>query len=385
MVGDIVKVFSSLKKSYIRAKILKKNNDISYDVFYIDYGNIETIMSNEVYELSQELCKPGLAIRVGISDFILVENNSMGIHEKIKNLFEIFINTNKLLQIEFDETSENDLQNVKFKELENGFHINDFVMSCLKESESSEVEYKKPSNTNSKISRDHDRDTKLRRKLNNNDIVYLRSFQSDSIVYVIKDLKLYNEVILNTTQDKSTVLKKDLITGDIVKVISENCTYRAKIKFKLITDNIMVSVINIDTGLHHYVSSNSIYELSKDLIKIPGLSIRLKVEGLHIKNPRLIDLLQVYIKSIENIPLYVEYVKNVTKHQTVNLIRTDNSENIFTEFYKISKCKSPFICNEILNNNIDNEVVNEPKENLKIEEIENVKLKNGDYCIISFF
>jgi len=57
MVGDIVKVFSSLKKSYIRAKILKKNNDTSYDIFYIDYGNIETIMSNEVYELSQELCK----------------------------------------------------------------------------------------------------------------------------------------------------------------------------------------------------------------------------------------------------------------------------------------------------------------------------------------
>ncbi|XP_060853511.1 uncharacterized protein LOC132931636 isoform X2 [Rhopalosiphum padi] len=385
MVGDIVKVFSSLKKSYIRAKILKKNNDTSYDIFYIDYGNIETIMSNEVYELSQELCKPGLAIQVGISDLIPVKNNSMEIHEKIKNVFEIFINTNKLFQIEFDETSENHLQNLKFKEIDNGFYINDFVMNCLKESEPSEIEYKKPLNINSKINYDHDHDIKLQRTLNNNDIVYLRSFQSDNVVYVIKDLKLYNEVILNTTQDKSTVLKRDLISGDIVKVISENCTYRAKIKFIFSTDNIMVSVINIDTGSHHYVSSNSIYELSKDLIKIPGLSIRLKVDGLYIKNARLKDLLTIYIKSIENIPLYVEHVRHLNKHQTVNLKRIDNSENIFTEFYKIAKCKSSFICNEISNNNIDDEVINEPKENLKIKEFENAKLKNGDYCIISFF
>jgi len=65
-----------------------------------------------------------------------------------------------------------------------------------------EIEYKKPLNINSKINCDHDHDIKLQRTLNNNDIVYLRSFQSDNVVYVIKDLKLYNEVILNTTQDK---------------------------------------------------------------------------------------------------------------------------------------------------------------------------------------
>jgi len=39
--------------------------------------------------------------------------------------------------------------------------------------------------------------------------------------------------------------------------------------------------------------------------QIPGLSIRLKVDGLYIKNARLKDLLTIYIKSIENIPLYV--------------------------------------------------------------------------------
>lgn len=40
-----------------RAKILKNNNDGSYNVFYIDFGNIETVQSNVIYELADELKK----------------------------------------------------------------------------------------------------------------------------------------------------------------------------------------------------------------------------------------------------------------------------------------------------------------------------------------
>lgn len=35
--------------------------------------------------------------------------------------------------------------------------------------------------------------------------------------------------------------------------------------------------------------------------------------------------------------------------------------------------------------NVNNEVINEFKENLKINDFENAKLKNGDYCIITYF
>jgi len=56
VVGDIVKVFSLENKGLFRAKILKNNNG-SYDVFYIDFGNIETVPSNVIYELAEELKK----------------------------------------------------------------------------------------------------------------------------------------------------------------------------------------------------------------------------------------------------------------------------------------------------------------------------------------
>jgi len=55
-VGDMVKVFSPQDLDLFRAKILKNNNG-SYDVFYIDYGNIETVPSNVIYELADELKK----------------------------------------------------------------------------------------------------------------------------------------------------------------------------------------------------------------------------------------------------------------------------------------------------------------------------------------
>jgi len=52
----MVKVFSPHFGDLFRAKILK-NNKGCYDIFYIDYGNIETVSSNVIYELADELKK----------------------------------------------------------------------------------------------------------------------------------------------------------------------------------------------------------------------------------------------------------------------------------------------------------------------------------------
>lgn len=50
----MVKVRSPKDNLLFRAKILKNNNG-SYDVFYIDFGNIETVPSNVIYELADKL------------------------------------------------------------------------------------------------------------------------------------------------------------------------------------------------------------------------------------------------------------------------------------------------------------------------------------------
>lgn len=57
VVGDIVKVFSSEHNGLYRAKVLRKNNDGTCKVFYIDYGNMETVPLGVIYVLADELKK----------------------------------------------------------------------------------------------------------------------------------------------------------------------------------------------------------------------------------------------------------------------------------------------------------------------------------------
>lgn len=69
VVGNLVKVHSLLFNGLYRAKILKNNDDGSYNVFYIDFGNIETVQSNVIYEFADKLKKPGLVVKVGLGDY----------------------------------------------------------------------------------------------------------------------------------------------------------------------------------------------------------------------------------------------------------------------------------------------------------------------------
>lgn len=55
--GDSVKVISSEFGVLFRARVFRKNEDGSYEVYFIDYGNTETVQSDVIYELADELKK----------------------------------------------------------------------------------------------------------------------------------------------------------------------------------------------------------------------------------------------------------------------------------------------------------------------------------------
>ncbi|XP_008187183.1 uncharacterized protein LOC100570802 [Acyrthosiphon pisum] len=119
VVGDKVKVFSSQKDGLYRAKILK-NFGGCYDVFYMDFGNIERVPSNCIYELSDELKKPGVTVsRIGLGDLKGIETT-----HQIKDMFQRFCDVRKPFMIEFNENSKDCLTNVKLKDIENGSYIN---------------------------------------------------------------------------------------------------------------------------------------------------------------------------------------------------------------------------------------------------------------------
>lgn len=61
------------------------------------------------------------------------------------------------------------------------------------------------------------------------------------------------------------VRKKNFAVGDLVKITLTKCQYRAKIES---IDVNVIKVQNIDFGYHEFVESNSVFELSDDLLKV---------------------------------------------------------------------------------------------------------------------
>lgn len=63
------------------------------------------------------------------------------------------------------------------------------------------------------------------------------------------------------------VSKSNLKVGDIVKVTSPTCPNNYRAKILKLNDN-LITVMSIDFGYCERVQSNSIYELSDELIKV---------------------------------------------------------------------------------------------------------------------
>ncbi|XP_022168298.1 uncharacterized protein LOC111032328 isoform X2 [Myzus persicae] len=365
VVGDIVKVYSTENDGLYRAKILKNNNG-SYDVFYIDYGNIETVQSNVIYELADELKKPGIAVKIGLSDLKNIQTT-----EEIKKLFLTFCNFGKPFLIEFDENSKNSLDNVKLIDIESELYVNS---KYLMKFTSIQSEYEPvPIDKNTPIIQNNINHLS---DLKNNDIVFLRHFEDMQNVYILKDVQLSNDMMLKFLVDKTAVCKKKFNVGDIVKIVLERSQYRAKIQN---IDTNLIYVQNIDFGYCEFVEKSSVCELS-DEFKIPGLAIKIGIKGPFVKKTH--DL-KVFIQNVEKTPLYLEFdERNPSRYQEITLRRKDNSENIFEEFLKLNT--NQLICNEISNNCENNDTIIKSNASL-INDFQTIKLRSGDYCLVSYF
>lgn len=57
VIGDVVKVFSSIYGYFYRAKILSSEGKNCFRVSYIDYGDIAVVESSYIFELSDDIKK----------------------------------------------------------------------------------------------------------------------------------------------------------------------------------------------------------------------------------------------------------------------------------------------------------------------------------------
>ncbi|XP_060860314.1 uncharacterized protein LOC132937513 [Metopolophium dirhodum] len=299
VVGDIVKVYSSESDGLYRAKILK-NNKGCYDVFYIDFGNIETVSSNVIYELTDELNKPGIAVKIGLGELKDIQTT-----EQIEDMFQTFCDVGKPFIIEFNENSKNCLENVKLKDIENGSYINsNYLMKCT--SIQTEESIQKPKNIT-------ENDTVLINtpelevipniELRTDDTVFCTNgsnkWQSgDHVEFLfgknvenifVRNIKLYEKFknVLDQLKGENSEHYKPIAvkSGDFVAVYSTKNNagvYRAMVLIPDDNTN-MVKCSLIDFGENYLIPSKNIFALPNyvSLNKIPTIVRRVSLTGLN--------------------------------------------------------------------------------------------------------
>eukprot|EP00102_Acyrthosiphon_pisum_P026205 XP_016663415.1 PREDICTED: uncharacterized protein LOC100569023 [Acyrthosiphon pisum] len=302
--GDMVKVFSSENDGLCRAKILK-NNKGCYDVFYIDLGNIETVPSNVIYELADELKKPGIAVKIGISDLEDIHTT-----KQIKDMFKTFCDVGKPFMIEFNENSKNCLEKVKLKDIENGSYINsDYIIKYT--SSKTEKSIQKPQNisenetvlintpelevisnielrTGDTVFCTNGSNTVSNNWRSGDHVEFLFGKNVDNIL--VRKIKLYEKFknVLDQLKGENGEHYKPIAVrpGDFVAVYSTKNNggiYRARVSHSGSKNTNIIECNLIDIGKTDLIPSKNIFALPNhvSLNKIPTMIRRVSLTGLN--------------------------------------------------------------------------------------------------------
>ncbi|XP_050525474.1 uncharacterized protein LOC126896591 isoform X2 [Daktulosphaira vitifoliae] len=363
VVGDVVKVFSQQYKMFFRAKVLKPLINNKFEVIYIDYGNLEVVSSDNIYILPDDLVtKPGLAIRVGINAPAKIKKTPA-----IEKMFEQFANDCEIFKIEFNETAKNCLDNVKLINEKSEQSISVYIKKLLPDDKDVKRTSSIALNTENKnlISDLKITNSEVKENLNilkNGDSVFIKHFEDSANVFVIKNCKCFNQLMIDLIEDKTLVSQSNLQRGDLVKVVTSDTQYRAKV---LDLKNDMIVVMNIDFGNIDNVSADCIYELSSKLKEVPQQIIKIGLKGPIIKPTAPV---LKFIEDIEKIKYNVELdEKNSNDFQEITLKRDNLKISIIDELMKVEE------------QNLTNYDLK------KSSKIERSMLKSGDYCIITYF
>ncbi|CAI6358820.1 unnamed protein product [Macrosiphum euphorbiae] len=356
VVGDVVKVFSSKYDGlFFRAKILK-NNKGCYDVFYIDYGNIETVPSNVIYELADELKKkPGIAIKIGLSDLKDIQTT-----KQIKDMFKTFCNVGKPFMIKFNENSKNCLENVKLIDVENGSYINfEYLMKHTATQTEESIQIPKNITENETVLiNTPELEVTSNIELRTGDTVFCSNMASnnwqsgDHVEFLhgnnvdsifVRNIKLYEEFknVLDQLKEENFEHYKPIVakTREYVAVYSEiyRGIYRARVLMTDSDNTNMVKCTLIDFGKVDIIPTKNVFALPNYVLlkKVPTMVRRVSLIGVHKTSN--INMIIQYLSSLKGKTYVMEYDKNHGKcnRQEVVLKELQSSVSLNDEIQKL--------------------------------------------------
>ncbi|XP_022162071.1 uncharacterized protein LOC111027893 isoform X3 [Myzus persicae] len=296
IIGQIVGAQSTLDGSFYRGKVLKKIDDVTYSIQFIDFGDKDNVHLSKTFEIPTDFMVPSTIMEINLKG---IKSHSLTI--EASNYITNLLSTYEPLSIDFDDNFP--IKDVTLVVIKNNENVAESLNQLLKDENISipknvvEDEHVKVEFTElpdiPKASEVIVKDPELcdkTNKLNNGDIVFITSYIDLYNIYVrkLEDVNVEFQNLIesvnnccilgNTSESKSPELNE--IVGAQSSV--DGRFYRAKIIEKI--DEKTYETIFIDFGFEESVNVANIVPLPIQLQQVTPTITLVGLKGASFEN-----------------------------------------------------------------------------------------------------
>ncbi|XP_026816248.1 uncharacterized protein LOC113555865 isoform X3 [Rhopalosiphum maidis] len=312
IIGEIVGAQSIIDDNFYRGKVLKKIDEATYLLQFIDFGDKDNVPLSKIFEIPQHFMTPSNVIKITLKGV-----NNVPLNVDALNYISNLLTTCEPMIIEFSPTQP--LKDVSLKIVNSNENVNERLNELLEKDDSTST-----TNVTNQPESDNENVTGLKK----GDSVYITTFINVHNCYVrkVEDetdeftdfIETVNSYCLSVTPIGKLPKLNDLVGAKSI----DGSFYRAKV-IKKINDN-SYDVKFIDYGIEENVSLSDIVNLSSELKQLIPTTILVKLKGVPFI--KLNEAAHKYISLIsENETLIIDMIDNSTNEV---ILKTENNENI---------------------------------------------------------
>ncbi|KAL4112570.1 hypothetical protein QTP88_016325 [Uroleucon formosanum] len=321
VIGEIVGAQSTIDDNFYRGKVLKKIDDVTYSLQFIDFGDKDNVPLSKIFEIPKHFMTPSNVIKITLNGV-----NDIPLNVDALNYISNLLSTCEPLRIEFSPVRP--LIDVFLTTVNNNENVNKRLNELLNNDDStSTTDVKnqlKQDNVNIEENISYNG---IVPRLKKGDLVFITTFinvhncfvrkvedDTDEFTYFIENIHLYCSA-------ESPIGKLPKLNDLIGAKSIDGYFYRGKVTRK-VNDN-SYDVQFIDFGIEENVSLSDIVNLSTELKQVIPTTILVKLKN--VSSSILNEAARDYVSMISENTLIVDMIEDNTNEV---ILKTEDNENV---------------------------------------------------------
>ncbi|XP_050056969.1 uncharacterized protein LOC114132611 isoform X5 [Aphis gossypii] len=321
VIGEIVGAQSTIDDNFYRGKVLKKIDDVTYLLQFIDFGDKDNVPLSKIFEIPKHFMTPSNVIKITLKGV-----NNVPLNEDALSYISNLLSTCEPMIIEFSPIQP--LKDVSLRTVNSNENVNERLNELLDKNDKTST-----ANVTNQLEPDNvhiDKNTCSNGdlpKLKKGDSVYITTFINVHNCFVRK-VEDDNDEFANLIETVNLYCSAETPIGRLPKLNDligaksiDGSFYRAKV-IKKVNDN-SYDVKLIDYGTDENVTLSDIVNLSSELKQLIPTAILVKLKD--VPSIKLNEAARKYISLIsENEALIIDMIDNSTNEV---IFKTENNEN----------------------------------------------------------